>query len=296
MGQTEDHPSTRLPKPTLDPDRLSAWIGRVERSQDVIDPSKARQMQLTLDREADLAEGAALPPLWHYIYFNPEIRARDLGADGHERLGRFLPPVALPRRMWAASTLTIHAPLRIGDRAEKTTTITSVELKTGRSGTLCFVGLRHDITAGGTPRLSEQQTVVYREIPALGAAQPAGLPSPQGGTWSRSVSPDPMMLFRYSALIFYAHRIHYDADWTRGTEGYPDLVVHGPLIATLLADGLVAHAPEGARLREARIRAVAPIFAGADFTLAGHLDPSGPQAWATDRHGHLAMTVDCQFE
>lgn len=268
--------------------------GRSESSRDRIDQRQATHMQLTLDQEPSLQEGDALPAFWHYLYFNPQIRASNLAADGHERLGRFLPDLGMPRRMWAGGRMEWHRPLVIGRRATKTSTIGDVLLKKGRTGQLGFVTVTHEITDGDGLCLTETQNIVYRDPPAPGASPPAPPDAPHDPSWRRPVCPDPVMLFRYSALIFYGHRIHYDTDYTRDVEGYPGLVVHGPLTATLLF-GLGQEHAAGRQLRAADIRAVSPLFAPNRFWLEGKPDGAGMLLWARSEEGKLAMTARLEF-
>jgi len=265
-------------------------IGRSERATDTLDLRQARLMQLTLDRPATLGAGDPLPPFWHYLYFNPQIRASDLGPDGHERLGRFIPDFGLPRRMWAGGRVTIDAPLRLGETVEKVSTIRAIDEKTGRSGRLVFVKVDHDFSVNGQYRMRETQNIVYREPQGPGATPSPGQAAPTEAEFSRVVTPDQVMLFRYSALIFYGHRIHYDADYTRQVEGYPGLLVHGPLTATLLVDlGLSQLA--GRRLAAFDIRAMQPLFAPTPFTLEGRKTETGATLWARTPDGGTAMTV-----
>jgi len=280
---------------TLNIDELSTWIGRTETAVDVIGPGPARRLQATLDRNPTFAPGDDLPPFWHYLYFNPEATASQLKQDGHERLGRFLPPVALPRRMWASGRVDITRPLRIGETATKTSTIRDVTMKAGNSGKLCFVTLDHEITVANEVCFSERQNIVYREMPAPGSPQPVGKPAPENAGFETVVTPDPVMLFRYSALIFYGHRIHYDADYTRDVEGYPDLVVHGPLTATLLVDLALRNRADGA-LKSFEIRAMSPLFNPAPIHLEGLHDGETTRTWARTPDGSLAMTVDLTFD
>lgn len=265
-------------------------VGRSETAEDSLDLRQARLMQLTLDRPATLQRGDPLPPFWQYLYFNPQIRASQLGPDGHEQLGRFIPDFGLPRRMWAGGRVEITAPLRLGETALKTSTIRKIERKEGRSGTLCFVTVDHDFTVDGAHRLRETQDIVYRDPPAPGSAPPPGRPAPEGATFSRVITPDPVLLFRYSALIFYGHRIHYDADYARDVEGYPGLVFHGPLTATLLVDLGMAHL-DGRALSAFDIRAMKPLFGTDPFTIEGRQTDSGAELWAKTPDGDTAMTV-----
>ena len=280
---------------TLNIDELRTWIGRSETVTDVIGPGPARRLQATLDRNPTYAAGDSLPPFWHYLYFNPEATASQLKDDGHERLGRFLPPVALPRRMWASGRVGITRPLRIGETATKNSTIQDVTMKQGKSGKLCFVTLDHDITVAGNVCFNERQTIVYREMPAPGSPQPIEKPAPGNAAFETVVTPDPVMLFRYSALIFYGHRIHYDTDYTREVEGYPGLVVHGPLIATLLVDLGLQNRP-AAKLKSFKIRAMSPLFSPASVHLEGCHDGATTRTWARTPDGSLAMTVDLIFD
>lgn len=265
-------------------------VGRTERVRDTLDLRQARLMQLTLDQAATLDKGDPLPPFWHYLYFNPQIRASDIGADGHERLGRFIPDFGLPRRMWAGGRVTIDKPLLLGEEVDKLSTIRAIEEKSGRSGRLCFVTVDHDFSVGGEHRLRETQNIVYREPPEPGPPPPPGQPAPEDAGFKRVITPDPVMLFRYSALIFYGHRLHYDADYTRGVEGYPGLLVHGPLTATLLV-GLGVERLGQRRLRSFDIRAMSPLFVTAPFTLEGRDTDTGVMLWARSPNGTTAMTV-----
>ena len=197
--------------------------------------------------------------------------------------------------MWASGRVDITRPLRIGETATKTSTIRDVTMKQGNSGKLCFVTLDHDITVAGEACYSERQNIVYREMPAPGSPQPVGKPAPENAGFETVVTPDPVMLFRYSALIFYGHRIHYDADYTRDVEGYPDLVVHGPLTATLLVDLALRNRADAA-LKSFEIRAMSPLFNPAPIHLEGLHDGETTRTWARTPDGSLAMTVDLTFD
>jgi 3-methylfumaryl-CoA hydratase len=277
----------------MEKNSIHTAIGRREHVSDTLDLRQARLMQLTFDHSPTLEKGDPLPPLWHYLYCNPQIKASDLGVDGHEKLGRFLPDFGLPRRMWAGGSVTIEKPLLLGEVVEKNSTIRAVEEKNGRTGRLCFVTVDHDFSVAGEHRLCETQNVVYSEAPAPGSSPPSDTLAPQDATFSRVVTPDPVLLFRYSALIFYSHRIHYDADYTRAEEGYPGLVVHGPLIATLLVQlGLERLGSQ--KLHSFDIRAMSPLFVTAPFTLEGRETSDGLALWARAPDGNTAMTVTLQ--
>jgi 3-methylfumaryl-CoA hydratase len=275
---------------------LTAWIGRSESRREVIAPFPANALAATLDRaDGAYAEGAALPPLWHWLHFLPVHPMSEVGADGHAAKGGFLPPVALPRRMWAGSRLAFYAPLRIGDSVERVSTIQKVEEKSGRSGALVFVTVRHEMRGGLGLAIEEEHDIVYRAAATPGAPAPAPVAAPEGGDWARAIHPDPVLLFRYSALTFNSHRIHYDLDYVTKVEGYPGLIVHGPLIATLLLDGLRRAKPE-ARVTGFSFRAVAPVFHTEDFTVCGAISaPGETKLWARKSDGALAMDAAATF-
>jgi 3-methylfumaryl-CoA hydratase len=225
------------------------------------------------------------------LFFTPRPRASEIGSDGHARRGGFLPPVPLPRRMWAGGHFEFHAPLRIGDEVTRDSCITDVANKAGRSGELVFVTVRHQIRGGRGPLLTEHHHIVYRDLPRPGDSPPPPRPEPVIPTFSRDIVPDPVLLFRYSALTFNGHRIHYDRDYATRVEGYPGLVVHGPLVATLLLDLLRRERPP-ARLRHFEFQALRPLFDIHPFTVCGRDEGAhGFALWARDHEGALAMTA-----
>ncbi|MEQ8664995.1 MAG: MaoC family dehydratase N-terminal domain-containing protein [Rhodospirillales bacterium] len=287
--------------PTLDEDILRQWIGRAETRACVIDAEPARRMQATLDRQPGLSDGDALPPLWTWFYFLDNPRDRTLERDGRTVLGDFLPPVALPRRMWAGGRFRFEAPLRLGEAAERTSEIADVRVKQGRTGALCFITARHTYGVGGETRITEEHDMVYRADPGPNDPRPAppAAPKAQPGDAivGRVVTPTPLILFRYSALTFNGHRIHYDRDYARDVEGYPDLVVHGPLTATLLADLALQAEPHG-RLAAFDYRAVSPLYDDGPFRIRARraVDEAGTwDLWAENASGGLAMTATATF-
>jgi len=275
---------------TTTPEDLAAWIGRGETLHDTIVPTPMMALTATLDHAAaPVPAGTALPPLWHWLYFLPMHRQSEIGADGHARRGGFLPPVPLPRRMWAGSQFEFHAPVRVGDTVARKSTIADVTKKDGRSGQLVFVKVKHELFANGAaaPTLTEFHDIVYREAKKPGDVEPPPQPAP-AGEWQREIVPDDVLLFRYSALTFNGHRIHYDRRYVTGVEGYPGLVVHGPLIATLLLDLLHRHAP-GAEVVAFRFKAVRPTFDLHPFKVSGTRDGRTVTLWAQDHEGWLTM-------
>ncbi len=280
----------------MDIDSLKNWIDRTEQHLDFIDEQKVFALAATLDLPSPVI-GQSLPPLWHWMYFWSIAAQAGLGDDGHPARGGFLPPVPLPRRMWAGGRLTFIDTLLVGSDAVRTSRILSVEAKTGKSGPLAFVTVEHRIAVEGRIALIEEHDIVYRELPRPDLTPAPAQFAPDNALWSREIRPDPVLLFRYSALTFNGHRIHYDRTYVTGVEGYPGLVVHGPLIATLLA-GLVAEKLPTARLVTFNFRAVSPLFDTEPFTVFGQPGEDGEtvKLWATNSCGALAMVADARVK
>lgn len=256
-------------------------------------PTPIAALSATLDIEARPPRaGDPLPPLWHWLYFLGLQRQSQLGADGLANRGGFLPPVPLPRRMWAGGRLEFMRAMRVGETYTRTSRIADVRHKEGRTGPLVFVAARHEIGNAEGIAVAEEQDIVYRDHAKPGDAAPAARPAPAGAVWKRVVRPDEVLLFRYSALTFNGHRIHYDRRYATETEGYPGLVVHGPLIATLLLDHLRRQMPQ-AQVARFEFRAASPLFATADFALNGTPESDGKTValWASNADGDLAMTA-----
>jgi 3-methylfumaryl-CoA hydratase len=263
----------------------------------VICPERVSQMAATLDLENAPRTRERLPPGWHWLFFNPAARASELGADGHPKRGGFLPPVPLPRRMWAGGRLSFHAPLRVGEPAERESEILKIDVKSGKRGALTFVTVRHLLSARGALAIEEEQDIVYREASPPGSPAPTPQPAPEGAEWSREIRPDPTLLFRYSALTFNGHRIHYDRPYATEVEGYQDLVVHGPLTATLLMQ-FAGECRPGRDLSRFQFRGVHPLFVTMPFTLQGKEEQAPPSTialWARSPAGELAMSASAQF-
>jgi 3-methylfumaryl-CoA hydratase len=281
----------------LDPQiDLENWVGRKESVREEIAPDRVAALAAALDVETDVGAGRALPPGWHWLFFNRFVARKALGSDGHPKRGGFLPPISLPRRMWAGGRLTYGKMLTIGAEAVRESTIRKVEAKSGRAGQLVFVTVAHAISCNGELRVSEEQDIVYREVAAPGAPAPAPTPAPRGATWSEEVRPDTVLLFRYSALTSNGHRIHYDQQYAKAEENYPDLVVHGPLTATLLQGFAASRAQRP--LRSFEFRGVAPLFVDASFNLEGRAaegDPDALDVWASSPTGGLAMKATARF-
>jgi 3-methylfumaryl-CoA hydratase len=274
-------------------EELQAWTGRSETVRDHIGATPVKALDATLDHPATPVEaGTPLRPLWHWLYFLPLHRQSEIGPDGHAKRGGFLPPVPLPRRMWAGSQFEFVSPVRVGDSVERTSTIADVSVKDGRTGKLVFVKVRHELRCNGDadPAIVEFHDIVYREARRPGDAEPPPQRAQADAPWQRVVVPDDVLLFRYSALTFNGHRIHYDRKYVTEVEGYPGLIVHGPLIATLLMDLLRRHAPD-ADVSTFRFKAVRPTFDLSPLRVNGALDGDGKtvRLWAQDHEGWLTM-------
>ncbi len=284
--------------PQATPD-YGAWVGRERHDRDVLTPRLAESYDATLDRPArTYAVGDAAPLAIHWMLCQPRAPHHLLGSDGHPLRGDFLPPIELPRRMWAGSRVEFLAPLRVGDVVDLTSKIASVTAKHGSTGPLIFVEVDHSITVAQQPRLRERQTIVYREPPSgqdsqKDSANTAGpRPAAPAETWSRrrSFTPDTPLLFRYSALTFNGHRIHYDQDYARGVEGYPNLVVHAPLTATSLL--LLFEDQIAAKPIIFSFRGVRPLFAGRPIDLCGRNEGDRFVLEAHDNQQSVAMTAE----
>lgn len=274
---------------------LQAWVGRQESAEDTVEVQRINQLAASLDLPPSLRSGDILPLPWHWLLFPPTPGASSTGADGHPQKGGFLPPVQLPRRMWASSNVQVSTPLRVGEEVRRESTIMAVTPKQGSQGPLVFVEVAHDIfNAEGKCALSEKQHIVYRE-PARSPVTVAQPHSPEHPVqWERKVSPDPVLLFRYSALTFNGHRIHYDRNWATEDEGYPGLVVQGPLTATLLLD-LMYQELGPVAVDSFRFRGVRPLFDLAAFRLQGIQTGDSVSLWALTPEGCLAMSVDLKL-
>ncbi len=277
-------------------EHLRDWVGKKEVRNDMITSWPITALAATLD-DANLPvdRGSPVPNGWHWIFFLEAKPSLELGVDGHPKRGGFLPPVPLPRRMWAGGRLEFVRPLKIGDAITRASEIVSVEPKAGRSGTLVFVTVRHTVQAAGETALIEEQDIVYREAAQKGDPLPAGKQAPAESLWTRRIMPNAVMLFRYSALTFNGHRIHYDKDYAINEEHYPGLVVHGPMQATLLLDLCRLNATQPVKKFE--YRAQHPMFADHAFSVNGNFDSAASQAdlWTANDAGNYAMRGTASF-
>ncbi len=270
---------------------LSAWIGRTEETHDQISRNLVKRIAATLG-EPTPAHGEALPPLWHWAFFQEPVFESGLGGDGHPARGGFLPPADNRNRMWAGSRLEFVEPLKVGGEVTRISTILDVQEKRGRTGSLLFVTVRHDHFQDGRLALRDEQDIVYREPTPPKLSSPEQLRS---GAWLETVEPSPTLLFRYSAVTFNGHRIHYDWPYATEQEGYSGLVVHGPLIATLNLRAFCRANPQ-ARLRRFAFRGVRPMICPEPFEVGGQLVGSGrAEVWAGNPAG-LAQVGEIEFD
>lgn len=278
----------------FDIDHLRQWIGREQIDDEVLSPTLVRQFNATFDRMSGTEMGDPAPLLIHFCLTQPITAGAGLGVDGHPALGGFLPPVPLPSRMWAGGAFRFHSDIRIGETVSRHSTIKDVVLKQGRSGPLCFVTVEHQIRSDGRSAVTERQDIVYRKVtppgqtPAKGAAEPAPM-----GTFSRPIEPTKPLLFRYSAMTFNGHRIHYDMPYVTDVEGYPGLMVHGPMQATLLCQ--MSADQRGATPKSFEFRSLSPLFDNTDFTVNATDETDGMKLWTARPGGPIAMQATARW-
>ena len=278
----------------IDIEYLKQWVGKQQTQDDDITLFPARALAAALNNPTLPEKGDELPLFWEWMYFLPTPLGSETGKDGHPDKGGFLPPVPLPRRMWAAGEVECKQPLRIGLEAKRVSTIESVELKEGSTGTLVFVNVRHDIYQNENLCITQVQNIVYREQPKERAELPPGKPAPEDSQFSATINPDPVLLFRYSALTYNGHRIHYDRDYAVGEELYDALVVHGPLLVTLLLE-LQRNELSERSITQFKFRAVRPTFDKESFSVAGKLEGNALSLWSADAGGNTCMTIKAEL-
>ena len=273
------------------------WIGRQDVTEALVTAYQADALTATLDRDdPPFRDGDAIPPGWHQFYIREVVKLRDTAEDGHPKRGGFLPPIPLPRRMWAGTASTFHRPIRVGERIRKVSTIEAVTPKTGKTGRLVFLRLVHEISGEDGVATTEVQDIVYREAAKPGAAAPEPPAAPGTAVWKRAIHPTTVLLFRFSALTMNSHRIHYDRSYVTGVEKYPGLLVHGSLTQILLMDLFRRERPD-AVLKTFSVRAVSPLYDTSDFTVEGTPGADGASAtlWALNHEGRLAMSAEATF-
>ncbi len=286
---------------TLDMDHLYSWIGKTEVMHETLSPELVERFNATLGSRFSASTGDPAPLLIHLCLAQPALPADQLGPDGHPRRGGFLPPVPLPRRMWAGGEMVFSAPLLIGAQVTRKSVIEDITQKQGSTGGLCFVTVRHEISSDGALAISERQDIVYRDPPARTSSSHSDQPTGQsataesvpGGTHTRHIEPTSTMLFRYSAITFNGHRIHYDAPYARDVEGYEGLVVHGPMQATFMAH--LAAEVKGKPPKSFTYRGKSPLFAGNPFTVNAAKTDDGMSLWTASSGGQVAMQSEASW-
>ncbi|ASP23524.1 mesaconyl-C(4)-CoA hydratase (plasmid) [Antarctobacter heliothermus] len=278
----------------IDLEHLQEWIGREEHTGETLTPALIARFNATFDRISATEEGSDAPALVHFCLGQPNVPTAELGHDGHPARGGFLPPVPLPRRMWAGGAVEFHTAIRIGDHVTRRSVIEDVRVKRGQSGTLCFVTVRHHVESGGRAALTERQDIVYRDAPATSDASPVKTPERAPfGKYRAQVLASAPLLFRYSALTFNAHRIHYDLPYVQGEEHYPGLVIHGPLQATMLCQ--YAAELRGSTPTSFRFRSRSPIFGPDVFTLNAAHDGDALNLWTAQSDGSVSMEATAEW-
>ncbi len=275
---------------------LNAWIGSTEVREDTIHLSQALGVEAMLDRNGPLpGNGDPLPPLWHWFYFLPQVAASRISTDGHPQRGGFMPPVDLPRRMFAGARTKFLQPLIIGEAASRAGEVISVVEKSGKSGRLVFVTVRYRIQQHETLCIEEEQDIVYKEpggaVPAPVALE--NMPELPEDCWRKTVHPNEILLFRFSALTFNAHRIHYDRAYAMNQEGYPGLVVHGPLTALLLAEWTAERS--GKALQSFAFQGRAPLFDFHPFRLVATSNENSVDLQAQSVSGKTTMSASARL-
>ncbi|MBR0756696.1 MaoC family dehydratase N-terminal domain-containing protein [Bradyrhizobium jicamae] len=273
----------------LDLDHLRQWIGRSTEATDVVTAQLVKGLRSTLFQEiGEPAKGDAAPWTVHWCLGQPVFPMSQLGPDGHPTRGGFLPPVPLPRRMWAGGEIAFIDALRVGDEPKRTSTISDVTIKSGSTGTLCFVAVNHEVTTSRGVAIRERQDIVYREMTKSSAAPTKAPPPPPAAQHRERHVSDAVLLFRYSALTFNGHRIHYDRDYVTGVEGYPGLIFHGPLQAALIVE-LAAKLRGGKAPKTFSYRGVQPLFEGSEFSVNANDKDGGLELWTANAEGQPTM-------
>jgi 3-methylfumaryl-CoA hydratase len=274
----------------LDLDHLRQWIGRTNEVSDIITAQLTKGLRATLFQEiGEPKPGDAAPFTTHWCLGQPVYPMSELGPDGHPTRGGFLPPVPLPRRMWAGGELQFVDALRVGDVATRSSRISDVTLKTGSTGALCFVSVQHEVTTSRGLAIRERQDIVYRDVSGTAPAAPAKAPPPPPTAQHRETHvSDPVLLFRYSALTFNGHRIHYDRDYVTKVEGYPGLIFHGPLQASFIVE-LAAKLHGGQPPKKLSYRGVQPLFEGSEFSINANTTDGGMELWVANAEGQPTM-------
>ncbi len=283
---------------SLNIDHLQQWLNKSEQAQETLSLWPVHGMMAALDISPAQwpSEGDPLPPTAHWNYFVPRVPQAKIDSDGHPIRGDFLPPIELPRRMWAGSRMQYHQPMALGQTIQKISTIHDIKIKEGKSGSLAFVTVKHEYHNNSGLALTEEQDLVYRDQPPAMTEPPERKPAPTDAEWSQTVETSTPLLFRYSAVTFNAHKIHYDEPYAVKVEGYPGLVVHGQLVATFLLQSLLQAHPNKV-LASFNFKAVSPLFCGESFNAQGkQTSPEGAELWAATPQGGITMQANVTWQ
>ena len=274
---------------------LKKWLGEKETAVDYVTVPTVHRLSALLDRDDPFPRiGDPLPIGWHAVLFPRVVRHSQIGPDGHPARGDFLPPVPLPRRMFAGKTVTFPGELRVGDEVHRVSTIHNIESKEGRTGDMVFVTVKTDIHGPRGLAVTELQNIVYRANPAPGAKAPEPQPAPMPARWEKAVTPDTVMLFRFSALTYNGHRIHYDLPYVTQVENYPGLIVNGGLTTLMMFELAREHA--GRPIARIASRNVSPLFVGRTLRVCGApLEGNQVRLWVVNDQGGLALTADAEL-
>ena len=276
---------------------IKEWIGKRENRSDSIAPETLQRFEAMMDRDpSSITEGSELPPCAHWCYFTPPVKRSDIAENGHPEQGDFQPPIDQPTRMWAGGKIEFRKPMKTGVPANRSSTITKIEEKEGKSGPLTFVEISHAISKGGTTMIIEDQQLVYRESTDKGAYPTREKPLDIDPDWTKSITPDVVTLFRFSALTFNAHRIHYDRDYAKNVEGYPDLVVHGPLLLVYLLDEYMKNSRNRV-IRSLEYKLEGPIYLGEEINIhcGKGIDSKKSELRITGPDKKLALKADLEW-
>lgn len=280
-------------------EQLKDWIGKTDVAEERAGAFRMQGLAALLDKPDSPKEGDPIGPMGHWCYFTPRVPASEVGPDGHPARGGFMPPVPLPRRMFGGFRATHHRPLIIGETMRRDAEITDIQIKQGSTGTLVICTVRHSFSGESGLAVEEDHDYIYRGNPPAGSGDKSGgsgktPAAPTDHAWSKEITPDPVMLFRYSAITFNGHRIHYDRKYVTEVEGYPALIVHGPLIATLLLELALENNP-GLTVRQFDFQARAPLFDNAPFTVSGKPTDEGCTLWSTTPDGTYSARASVAF-
>ncbi len=280
---------TAQPADKLDLDHLRQWIGRTAEATDIVTAQLVKGLRATLFQDiGEPKTGDAAPFTVHWCLGQPVFGMSELGPDGHPTRGGFLPPVPLPRRMWAGGQLEFLEPLRVGDEPRRSSRISDITMKSGSTGQLCFVSVEHLVTTSRGLAIRERQDIVYRDMGGAPAAGTVKAPPPPVAQHRETHVSDPVLLFRYSALTFNGHRIHYDRDYVTKVEGYPGLIFHGPLQAAFIVE-LAAKLHGGVPPKKFVYRGVQPLFEGSEFSINANTTADGMELWTANAEGQPTM-------